>query len=512
MEQVFLPLRKDTVPDLQMIADDLEERQWSVTLFCPDSPPAFRSFQLYTGQRPVRPDVLYVLGADAEDFPADECAYASVTDVNGAAPHISVSGRSEVELCNELMLVFRRYWGYVSALNDIVSSGGDLEELCRISCDFFKNPVYLHDSSFTVLALPRRLPGMLPLDYNPRTGRYYVPLWLVEEFKSDEVYRESLKTHGAQLWQTDRSPRNYRTLFVNLWDGENYRGRLLINELQSTIEKGKFRMAERLAEAVIRLLRRDEGSRGRNYTTFENMFSALLRGQSVDQTDMSMLLSILGWRETDWYVCLAVVNQSEGDSISDVSAARNELVSRLKSAFSFFMDNRLYIIANLTAGDLKMPELGPLLGPVFRDSLLYGGVSFPVTGVGMLGKAFRQAQYALRRVLRLRQSQWLMFFEDCVLSYALENIVGEFSTQMLASPALQGLLRHDREKGTEYYATLREYLRHERSIPRTSAALIIHRTTLEYRLEKIRQIMPLDLDDERVRLYLLMSFYLLDGE
>ena len=66
--------------------------------------------------------------------------------------------------------------------------------------------------------------------------------------------------------------------------------------------------------------------------------------------------------------------------------------------------------------------------------------------------------------------------------------------------------------GTQYYETLRAYLYHERNIPQTAAALIIHRTTLTYRLEKLQELVPLRLDDIERRLYLLLSYYILDGQ
>ena len=68
----------------------------------------------------------------------------------------------------------------------------------------------------------------------------------------------------------------------------------------------------------------------------------------------------------------------------------------------------------------------------------------------------------------------------------------------------------DREKNTDYYHTLRVYLENERSIPRTSEALIIHRTTLQYRLEKIEQLTRLNLDSEDVRIYLMLSYKILN--
>ena len=45
-----------------------------------------------------------------------------------------------------------------------------------------------------------------------------------------------------------------------------------------------------------------------------------------------------------------------------------------------------------------------------------------------------------------------------------------------------------------------------------AAALIIHRTTLTYRLGKILELTHLNLDNANLRMYLLLSFQLLDQD
>ena len=58
--------------------------------------------------------------------------------------------------------------------------------------------------------------------------------------------------------------------------------------------------------------------------------------------------------------------------------------------------------------------------------------------------------------------------------------------------------------------TLRVYLDHGCNGPAASAALHIHRTTLYYRLGRIRELTGLDLDDGRTRLTLHLGLTALD--
>ena len=65
-------------------------------------------------------------------------------------------------------------------------------------------------------------------------------------------------------------------------------------------------------------------------------------------------------------------------------------------------------------------------------------------------------------------------------------------------------------KGARLVETLRTYLDAGGSVPRTAETLHLHRTSLYYRLEQIREITGLDIDDGRNRLLLHLSLLLAD--
>ena len=77
---------------------------------------------------------------------------------------------------------------------------------------------------------------------------------------------------------------------------------------------------------------------------------------------------------------------------------------------------------------------------------------------------------------------------------------------------MEKLKQQDASAGTEYYRTLAVYLREERDQTKTADVLCVHRNTLIYRIKKIEQILETDLEDERQRFLLLISFYLEDPE
>ena len=140
-------------------------------------------------------------------------------------------------------------------------------------------------------------------------------------------------------------------------------------------------------------------------------------------------------------------------------------------------------------------------------------VRFVVVRIG--GDVRRDARVddrAAEQLFRLRSEQRPLFFRECVLEQLVKALPAPLMSRHLISPELTALMDYDRENGTQYFETFREYLLQERDIPRTSKALIIHRTTLLYRLQKIRSLIRVNPDDPWQRLYLLFSLWLLEGE
>lgn len=115
---------------------------------------------------------------------------------------------------------------------------------------------------------------------------------------------------------------------------------------------------------------------------------------------------------------------------------------------------------------------------------------------------FLQASYTVNEGPGSERNGALFDFADYSLQYLLQVILGKVSIPSLIPDGLAALAEHDRKKNTEYARTLEVYLSDERSITKTAEDLFIHRSSLMKRLEKIRQILKMDLEDPQNRLYL----------
>ena len=135
-----------------------------------------------------------------------------------------------------------------------------------------------------------------------------------------------------------------------------------------------------------------------------------------------------------------------------------------------------------------------------------GGCSTVFTDLSLIPDRFREACFAAEDIEDT--PGLLRRFEQVALPYTLREIGSRMSVNLI-HPDVQKLLDYDREHSTEFARTLMVYLTKERSQSRTAEALHLHRNTLTYRLQRIRELISCDMEDDDTRLHLLLSFRLL---
>ena len=94
---------------------------------------------------------------------------------------------------------------------------------------------------------------------------------------------------------------------------------------------------------------------------------------------------------------------------------------------------------------------------------------------------------------------------------AVEYLLSErsiFDRKNGRSPKIIRLEKYDQANHTDLTETLKYYLYYERSVKKTSAKLYIHKNTVVYRINMLREMFGLDLEDDRERQYILLSLML----
>ncbi len=497
-------------PTLPMVAECLTQAGWTCEAVLSDREQQYREVRLYHRKQALRKDVLYLLRPEEQSFPVNDFSYITTGRIPGSANHLFCPAFPDEEILDCVLEVLSRFRDWEESIDRLLYRDASLQELCELGADILENPVLVHDDWFVMMAMSREFSQIMEPEYLLSSSKGFVPRAVVEDFRNDSDYLETYAHRRARVWYAPE--RNHASLYVNLWEGAVYKGRLLVARKNREFLHRDFLLAEALTQRALMLLNRKTLGNTEIHQNMDDIVFALLQGKSEDPLDLDHLLGMLRWQKQDRFLCLRLRSRSQDRSTLEQHMIHSDLFRYVPDSYILMDSQEQCVVLNLTRSKKTPDQIRQQLAPLCRDYGLYAGISSPVSGIQELSAAYFQAGIALDSAFRLRTEKWFLFFSECALDYLSQAITSPLTPRHLVSPELSALMEYDLENGTLYFETLRQYLLLERDIPKTSEKLIIHRTTLLYRLKKLRSLVPLDLEDPWQRLYLTLSLWLLEKE
>ena len=149
---------------------------------------------------------------------------------------------------------------------------------------------------------------------------------------------------------------------------------------------------------------------------------------------------------------------------------------------------------------------------LIRDFGCKAGISDFFSDFSMLSNYRRQADIALELGNQKNPTRWYYFFTDYTLDYMISQMTTLFTPDQLAHKGLQKLHAYDQEHDTEFVKTLQYYILNRFNASEAAQKLYIHRTTFIRRMERIEQLISLNLEDSDELVHLQLSFKMLEGK
>ena len=136
-------------------------------------------------------------------------------------------------------------------------------------------------------------------------------------------------------------------------------------------------------------------------------------------------------------------------------------------------------------------------------------LSNPITSLMDVQKAYRQttAIYTLRGIIKNESAVY--FYIDYTLLHMADLLRESHNLSDFCHPYILDIYNYDRENGTEFLKTLKEYLTNINNPGTCASNLHIHKNTLYYRINKSSDIFDLDLSNGDLRMRLQLSLELL---
>ncbi len=444
--------------------------------------------RLLPGAKQMRDDMLYI--APLGDGDRVLCCHGN--------DRLYLNTADFEAVMNIVLDAIESFQKWSETLQVAITRGGSIQELIDLSREALPLPLFVADSFGNVVGYSGGFEALAEED----------PYWscIVRERRmSDRIFFDTLRNDtGAEGGDWNSSLRIYQTeqrriVGLNLSVGEEVVGKLIIAEAGGLLTTGVCQLAEIFSDAIAGTLaaQGDNAELRTVMNTLENYLDS--KPAIIDQL-WSRICECTAKREDEELELVLLKNISRSDKLFNRNLAYR-IGSSIDGCFGLVFHD--YVAAIICCA--REAQLLSELWKILPQEEYLCGISLPFSDANGMQRAGNQAALAL-----LYGNQTPPSVSHCIdhaFLYFLNKLAGDksFGSELL-HPGLMRLRRYDEHHGTDFFNTLYQYLLAERNVVATAKALFIHRNSMIYRLQRIQQLLDVDLDDPNMRLYLLLSY------
>lgn len=405
------------------------------------------------------------------------------------------------DIFNEISDIFVKYQEIDHRLYETVSKNEGFEKVVTIGQELFNNPVIIFDQNYCVMNnLDYEIPG-ITWSVDPWSGSKILPLDAINTIKTSPEYIHKKADGGIFFISEDYFPCNMILASVK----KKLRITVAVLETQAPLMESHRILAKYFADFIHLTFNKNYIHTG-HPVRFENFLKELLDNHQMEQACIDRYLLSMNWKNTDTYICMTY-QTSRWDKVGVVyyNVCTN-LELQFPGSFAFYYDDAIIFLVNLTQQGLERQQLIYWLSSFLTEGVFRVGISYDFFEFHTFPSYYLQTLGALEMGTKYAPDEWCYDFRDYVFYYFLHYGTSRIDGRHLCFPGIVQLYIYDTKNQTDLLHTLRVYIQCERNVALTVKNLYIHRNTLYQRLRKIEAILDADLNDEKVRLFIHLSY------
>ncbi len=247
-------------------------------------------------------------------------------------------------------------------------------------------------------------------------------------------------------------------------------------------------------------------------STDEQISAAFIRAIEQPEEREHYINDLLPHYDTDGTFQIILITTGTLDKMDTVERRRIAyrmqlyLTNLTHNGHFFYYDSCFVVIINALSENQVHSIVSSFQKRLVRkmpETPIWVGISSQVTDISNLRTAYLRAKAAIN--MARDQEKPLLYFDEMGIYKLLYSIPDKSLLQELCQSKLGPLLEYDREHHASYADTLEMYLECGGSIQAMAARMFIHRNTIIYRMNNIKQLLGCDLETTEEKLPYLIA-------
>lgn len=401
---------------------------------------------------------------------------------------------------------FAKYLSVHNTFNECVLNGGGMKALIDALYGYVHNPVILLDSRWRALASCDPDGELEQLNLK----NMVFPESFIESIPDKLIGKTKLLTRTLSDGGKDIVAR-----IAILEDGSTNYGYIIVFEINHRLDWMEFVALESAAvPLVVERIKAKQISELKHQLR-QDFFDDLLYGRISSVNAVSSLAELHHMDIKKTYMCM-VMRLEEGYNSDEFEQTRNRFI-KLKNDIIYLIDKEamsaeLSVISimrsNLIISFINVPQnkcclhswdildgFPEMLSEKIRESFEIHfaiGIGIPIKDYLNLKASYFQANEAIRHA-NSEENGAVCYYENFMVDQLLACIPDTQILEDFARHSIGSLRDYDLEHGTNFVKTLEVYFECNANVSTASKKLFLHRNSLIYRMDRIKEILNSDL-------------------
>jgi purine catabolism regulator len=265
----------------------------------------------------------------------------------------------------------------------------------------------------------------------------------------------------------------------------------------------------------------------------QDFYDDLLSGKITSPETLQTLCDLHGLNPSYSYYCLVInIEVNEVEKFEDMILGKYKMDNIAQSCVEivyemayksigeitcFYRNNRIIVLVGQNEDRVPISvveakqyatDLHEKLVNRLQKSFLIG-IGQQYRSISSLYKSFSEANEMIRLMQQMNEKNEVSHFEDYSVYHLLDSNINSLELENFFQKCLGKIYEHDKFHATSYLSTLENYFYNNQNVSETSKAMFLHRNTLIYRIEKIKEILNTDLksSEELLRIQIALKIY-----
>lgn len=367
-----------------------------------------------------------------------------------------------------------------------------LQGIVTAAADIFENSVMVNDVAYNVIAKSSRTPLGDKILSNA-TGDGFIADSVISEMRNQNIFAE-LHQSNKLIFSFQYST-NTHWLFKAVRINHTSIADIAIVDDNRPFRYIDFKLIDLLSKMISLEMQKDEyftRNKNNNYSYF---IQDLIEGRLNNKETILHRAAMLGIHfYGNYWISVAYPEDTEqsSDELNYLASQLQQILPEGK--WVVYKKAMIGLFSRQNKKKLTEYEYDKLHHfaqenkiSIGISDVFYNTTKFPVY--------YEQALHAAQTPIPGNSNMHIRYYSDIMVYHLIELLAANHSTYEFLHPELIRLEEYDKENNTDLMHTLKQYVLNARNTNKTSDDLSIHRNSLLYRLNRIREITNLDLDD-----------------